>query len=109
MVATTVNSVGEQQLGANWCVFPVRRGSKGADFPTLGALLLLRSQQSTADHIQIRQGAGHEEPVGILHDPAVANLDEAEDPFEHADRMLSAGTHPRAGAVDSALTRREIL
>src|SRR5581483_8173424 len=108
MIATTVNSVRGRQSGANARFCAARLGSERAYFPVLGALRPLKSQQSTTHHIQIRQSTGDEEPVGILHDAAVANLGETEHTLEDADGVLHACAHAGARAIEEALARREV-
>ncbi len=62
-------------------------------FGSLDARILLQSQQLTANHIQIGQGAGHEQPIGILHQTAVAHLGETEDTLDDEECMLDFGAH----------------
>src|SRR6516164_3348051 len=57
------------------------------------------SQQMPARHKQIGQGAGHEQAMSVLLEPAVADLGKAEHPLDNPDRMLDFGSHLRFGAV----------
>ena len=59
-------------------------------FGSLDARTPLHSQQLTANHIQIRQGTGHERPIGILHETSVAHLGETKDALD------DGGVHNRA-------------
>ena len=63
------------------------------------ALRLSGPQQSVAHQEQVRQRAGHEQPVRILVEPPVADLGEAEHAFDHPEAVLDLGPHPRLGAV----------
>src|SRR6266581_5291728 len=109
MLVTAVNSVGRWKSAANSRFFAARSGAERVYVPILDALRPLQPQQSTADHIEIRQCAGDEEPVGVLRDAAVANLGECEDTLDDADGVLHTCAHSRARAVDDALARRQIL
>src|SRR5437667_3492623 len=63
------------------------------------ATLLLRIQQSSPHHEQIRQRGTDFEPVQVLRESAVTHLLEAEDPLDHPNRVLDLRAHPRLGAV----------
>src|SRR5437016_8672265 len=63
------------------------------------ATLLLRIQQSSPHHEQIRQRGADFEPVEVLRVFAVTHLLEAEDPLDHPNRVLDLRAHPRLGAV----------
>jgi hypothetical protein len=52
----------------------------------------LSVQQLPSDHEQIDQGTAGEQPVGILVDPPVADLGEAEHPLHHAETVFNLGT-----------------
>jgi len=48
---------------------------------------------------QIGQRAGHDQAVGVLVQPAIAHLGEAEHPLDDADRMFDPGPHFGLGAI----------
>src|SRR5215475_14472679 len=52
-----------------------------------------------ARHEQIGQGAGHQQAMGILVEPAVAHLGKAEHPLDDPDRMLDPGAYLGLGTV----------
>lgn len=54
----------------------------------LGALRRLCAQQMAPGDEQIGEGAGHQQPVRVLVEPAIAHLGKAEDPLDDPDRML---------------------
>lgn len=93
--------------GAEWAksgVFtPVSRALSG-HLPLIGRTFPLESATDTAApcHVLIRQGAGGEQPVGVLHEPFVSHLheaEEAEDVFDHADGVLNPGVYARLVSV----------
>jgi hypothetical protein len=53
-----------------------------------GTLRLLAAQQMPARHEQICQRAGHEQAMGVLLEPAITHLGEAEHPLDDPDRMF---------------------
>jgi hypothetical protein len=57
-------------------------------FCALDARIPLRSQQLTANHIQIDQGAVHKRPIGILHQATVTHSGETGDALDDQGRML---------------------
>ena len=57
------------------------------------------SQQVVSGHEQIGQRTGHEQSVGVLLEPSVAHLHEAEDALEDADGMLDLGPYTRLSLV----------
>ena len=59
----------------------------------------LAAQQMAARHKQISQRAGHEQAVGVLCEPAIAHLGEAEHPLDDPDRMLDPGAYLGLGAI----------
>src|SRR5215472_15726765 len=59
----------------------------------MGRLRLLKAQQAPAEHEEVRQCARDHKPMPVLGQAAVAHLGEAEDAFDHADRMLDPGAH----------------
>src|SRR2546429_5657204 len=63
------------------------------------ATLLLRIQQSSPHHEQIRQRGADFEPVQVLRVSTVTHLLEAEDTLGHPNRVLDLRAHPRLGAV----------
>ena len=65
----------------------------------MDALRPLSTQQSVAHDEQIGERAGHEQPVRVLVQPAVADLREAEHPLDHAEAVLDLRPHLRLGAV----------
>ena len=66
---------------------------------TAGALESRQTQQLPSGHIQIHQSTGHEQPVGILGQFAVAHLNETKHPLEHVERMLDLRPYLRLGPV----------
>src|SRR6188474_934819 len=74
---------------------------------SLEAGISLQSQQSTANHVQIGQRAGHEQSIGIFHEPAIAHLGETEDALDNQERMLDFGTHLRLRGVLRLLGLRQ--
>src|SRR4249920_3513526 len=63
------------------------------------ARIPLQSHQSTANHVQIGQGTGHEQSIGVFLEPAVAHLSETKDALDDQERMLDFGAHPRLRGV----------
>lgn len=64
--------------------------------PFQDALCPLMSQQVSARHEQIGQGARDEQPSGVLCDPAVSDVRESKHSLDHPNRMLDPDTDPRA-------------
>ena len=56
-----------------------------------------------ARHEQVGEGAGDEQAMSVLVEPAVANHDEAEQPLDDVEGMLDFGPHLRLGAVPGPL------
>ena len=54
-------------------------------------LCLCAAQQMASRHEQIGQSAGHQQTVGVLLQPAIAHLGEAEHPLDDPDRMFDLG------------------
>ena len=48
---------------------------------------------------QIGETADHPQAMGVLRQPAVAHLDQAEHPLDHADAVLDLGADGGLGAV----------
>ena len=48
----------------------------------------LTAQQMPARHEQIGQRAGHQQAMGVLAQPAIANLGKAEHPLDDPDRVF---------------------
>ena len=48
---------------------------------------------------QIGQRVDHDQAVGVLLQPAVAHLGEAEHPLDDADRMFDPGPHVGLGTI----------
>jgi len=82
----------ERGLVTHWGVCAVCR--PGAD-----TLRLLATQQMAAGQEQIGQCAGYQQAVGVLREPAIAHLGEAEHPLHDPDRMFDPGPHFRLGTV----------
>ena len=57
----------------------------------------------SARHEQIGQRAGYQHSVGVLLQPAIAHLGEAEHRLDDADRMFNPGPHFGLGAVFRSL------
>jgi hypothetical protein len=47
--------------------------------------------QDAGEHVQAREAARDQEPVGILCQPAVAHVGKAEDPLDHQKDMFDLG------------------
>ncbi len=73
----------------------------------LETLRPLQAKQISPRHEQVRQGTGHDEPVQVLRQAAIAHLGEPEDAFDDADRVLDLGTHPRLPSILLALDRAQ--
>jgi len=52
-----------------------------------------------ARHEQIGQSAGHQQTVGVLVEPPIAHLGEAEHPLDDPDRMFDPGPDLRLGPI----------
>src|SRR6516164_4441301 len=50
-------------------------------------------------HEQIGQSAGDQQTVGVLVEPAIAHLGEAEHPLDDPDRMFDPGPDLRLGPI----------
>ena len=61
---------------------------------SLGRLRLLEAEQALPHHEEIRQRGGHHEPMPVLGQAAVADFGEAEDAFDHPDRVLDPRAYP---------------
>jgi hypothetical protein len=48
---------------------------------------------------QIGQRAGHKQAMGVLLQPAIAHLGEAEHPLDDPDRMFNPGPHRGLGTI----------
>ena len=57
------------------------------------------AQQMPAGHEEVGERAGDDEAMGVLGQPPIADLGEAEDPLDDADAVLDLGPHLRLGAV----------
>src|SRR5499426_3576885 len=66
-------------------------------------LRLLQAQQTFPHYEEVRQGAGDDQSMGVLRQAAITHLGEPEDAFDHADRMLDLGPHPRLLAIRGPL------
>src|SRR5437899_11618090 len=94
---TTSRRAGDHECGLNW--FVMRSG------PSMGRLRLLEAEQALPHHAEIRQRAGDDEPMPVLGQAAVADLGEAEDAFDHADRMLDPRAHTGLPPISSRAAR----
>src|SRR5215831_3440215 len=61
-------------------------------------------KQSFADEVQIREREHRESAGGILRQSAIAHLREAPKALDDMERMLDAGTDPRACPIDDPPT-----
>ena len=52
----------------------------------------MAAQQVPACHEQIGERTGDEQAVGVLFEPAIAHLEEAEDPLDDPGRVLDFGS-----------------
>ena len=69
-----------------------RRLSGAGEFRLgVGALRLTRPQQMAARHEQIGKRAGHEQPMRVLVQSAVADPGEAEDALDDEERVFNPG------------------
>jgi hypothetical protein len=59
----------------------------------------LPADELAAGDVEIGQGAGDEQAMGVLGQAAIAHLDEAEHTLDHADRVLDLGAHFGFGSV----------
>src|SRR5919198_745364 len=84
----------------------VARASHWSLGASLGTLYLLPPQRLAARHEQVRQRAGHNEPMPVLPQAPVADLGEAEHSFDHADRMLHLGADARLATIRVSLLAR---
>lgn len=84
-----------------WSPTPVYRVAGAA----LDGLRPWQPQQVSPHHKEIRQGAGDEQPVGILEQSAIAGLHETEDSLDHQKRMFALGAHSRLRGVLGLLFR----
>src|SRR6059036_3489109 len=82
--------------GAAWWPFSVSAPLRGQAWDTLR---LPATQQMAAHHEQVGKRTGHEQAMGVLGQAAIADLREAEHPFDDADGMLDLGPHLRLGPV----------
>jgi len=67
----------------------------------------LRCEQSSPQHVQVRQRKGREQPRGVLGQAPVAHLAKAPQSLDHMKGMLAARPGARADAVDELLMRGE--
>jgi len=85
------------------CLGPRWSGSIciGGDRPSGRARPRLRTrplgcrQQASACHVQIRQTATDDQPVGILRQPTVPDFGPPEDPLDHQEHVFDFGTNLR--------------
>jgi hypothetical protein len=61
--------------------------------------LSIQYRQRLASHPQVRQREQRDDLRRVLRKPAVADLGEAELPFDHAERMLDPSTGANAGPL----------
>src|SRR5690606_34822119 len=89
-----------------------RKSSEGLRSPWLSARLILRSpvlRISRTPPPQCQQPSSHHEQVGerctclkavqVLRQPSIADLLKAEDPLDHADRVLDLRAHFGLGSI----------
>lgn len=55
--------------------------------------------ETTVHQVHIRQRAGHQQAMGVLGRASVANLDNANDPFDNPDDMLHFGPNSGFGPI----------
>ena len=55
--------------------------------------------QMASRHKQIGQSAGDQQTVGVLVEPAIAHLGEAEHPLDDPDRLFDPGPDLRLGPI----------
>src|SRR5437879_9112201 len=67
------------------------------------ATRLLRMQQSSSHHEQIRQRGTNFEPVQVLRESAVTHLLEAEDPLDHPNRVLHFRSEEHTSELQSPM------
>ena len=72
-------------IGAGWGRIGASAGLTGVIVETLSPLA---AQEMPTRDEQIVQGAGDEQAMGVLCEPAIAYLGEAEHPLNDPDRML---------------------
>ncbi len=60
-----------------------------------GTSVLRARQQPPTHHVQIRQAAADEQPVGIFRQPTVPDFGPPEDPLDHQERMFDLRPHLR--------------
>jgi len=70
-------------------------------------LLCGSSQEASSYHVDVREPADHEEPVGVLCKPPVPDLAETEDTFEYKEGMFHPGANPGLGPVCGTFFIRE--
>src|SRR4029453_12089303 len=75
--------------------------------PALGArsvktLRLLQTQQAFAHHEEVGERTGDHETMPVLRQAAIADLREAENALDHADRVLHADPDPRLPPIRRA-------
>ena len=68
-----------------------------------GARSLCHPQQTSSGDEQVRQSAGHKQPIGVLTQAPVAYLAKAEDPLDDQEWMFNLGPHLRLGSILGAL------
>ena len=66
---------------------------------SMGAPLLLKSEQVMAGHEDIRQVDHDEQSVAVLLQAAITHLGKAEDALDDQDGVLDLGSHLRLGPV----------
>src|SRR3990172_5731716 len=74
--------------------------------PSRGRLRLPEAEQALSHHEEIRQRGGHHEPMPVLGQAAVARLGEAEDAFDHPDRVLDPRAYPGLPSIRRPLPGR---
>ena len=58
---------------------------------SMGAPLLLTSEQVMPSHEDVRQGGRHEQSIAVLLEPTVAHLGKAEDALDDKEGVLDHG------------------
>jgi len=66
---------------------------------SMGASLLLKSEQMMASHEDVRQGGHHEQSVAVLLESPIAHLGKAEDALYDQEGVLDLGSHLGLGPV----------
>ena len=98
--STRATSIGTRSPGSVLSGFARRRAAHSCG---ASPRRLCHRQQAPASQVQIHQPASHEQPVGILRQPAVPHFGPPKDPLDHQEHMFNFRADLRLRSIAGAL------